>query len=82
MGGIVYGMVKTTVYLPEELKHALERVAATEGRSEADIIRDAIHERVSRPRRRAPRLPLVDTGFGDPTAAHRVDELLAEGFGR
>jgi predicted transcriptional regulator len=82
MGGIEYGMVKTTVYLPEGLKHALERVASTEGRSEADIIRDAIRERVSRPRRRAPRLPLVGAGLGDPTAARRVAELLGEGFGR
>ncbi|MDP8978232.1 MAG: ribbon-helix-helix domain-containing protein [Actinomycetota bacterium] len=75
-------MVKTTVYLPEALKHALGRVATTEGRSEAEIIRDAIRERVGRPRRRAPRLPLIDAGFGDPAAARRVDELLGEGFGR
>lgn len=78
----MYGMVKTTVYLPEPLKRGLERLASAEGRSEAELIRDAIQERVNQPRRRAPRLPLVDGGFGDPTAARRADDLLDEGFGR
>ncbi|MBW3605227.1 MAG: ribbon-helix-helix domain-containing protein [Actinobacteria bacterium] len=73
-------MVKTTVYLPEALKHALERAATTEGRSEAEIIRDAIQERVTRPRRRRPRLPLIDHGLGDPAVARHVDELLGDGF--
>lgn len=82
MGGTVYGMIKTTVYLPESLKHALERLAAAERRSEAEIIREAVHQRVSASPRRRPRLPLVDTPFGDPNAARRVDELLDGGFGR
>ena len=35
--------VKTTIYLPEELKQALERTtAAIEGRSEAEVIREAL----------------------------------------
>lgn len=82
MCGTMYGMVKTTVYLPEALKRALERAATTEGCSEAELIREAIRERVNRPHRRPPRLPLIDAGLGDPTAARRVDELLADGFGR
>ncbi len=32
----MYGMKKTTVYLPDELKAALERAAAAQGRSEAE----------------------------------------------
>ena len=31
----MYGMTKTTVYLPDELKEDLERLAKSEGRSEA-----------------------------------------------
>lgn len=35
-------MVKTTVYLPKELKEKLARLSASEGRSEAELIRDAL----------------------------------------
>lgn len=76
----MYGMTKTTVYLPDELKAALERAAAEEGRSEAELIREAIRVRVERSARPRPRVPLVDQPLGDPTAAGRVDQLL-EGFG-
>jgi Arc/MetJ-type ribon-helix-helix transcriptional regulator len=76
----MYGMRKTTVYLPEALKADLERMAAEEDRSEAEIIRAAIAAAIeSRPRPR-PKIPLFSKGLGDPTAAERVDELLA-GFG-
>lgn len=80
MYGSMYGMRKTTVYLPEELKAALERVAAAEGRSEAELIRAAVQEKVSALDRPRPRVPLWPAGFVDPTVAERVDELL-EGFG-
>src|SRR5439155_459685 len=40
--GIVYGMQKTTVYLPDDLKAAIERTAAETGRSEADLIREGV----------------------------------------
>ncbi len=74
MYGIMYGMtVKTTVYLPDDLKRALEVEAAASGRSEAEIIREAIAARVGSARPAA--------GFLDgETIAERVDELLA-GFG-
>lgn len=75
-------MVKTTVYLPDELKRALAQLAATEARSEAEIVREAIRQRVERSGRRAPTLPLVATPLGDPTIARRTDELLDDGFGR
>jgi predicted transcriptional regulator len=72
----MYGIAtqKTTIYLPEELKAAVEREAKRRGTSEAEVIRDAIARAVSRPRPRAG----IITG-GEPIA-HRVDELLA-GFG-
>jgi Arc/MetJ-type ribon-helix-helix transcriptional regulator len=78
--GTMYGMVKTTVYLSEDLKAALERAASEEHRSEADLIREAIRARVDRQVRARPRVPLVERSLGDPTAAERVDDLLS-GFG-
>ena len=74
---MMYGMEKTTVYLPADLKQALNRTAAAKGRSEAELIREGIQlvvEREAPP----PKLPLFDSGRGD--LAEHVDELLA-GFG-
>lgn len=76
----MYGMVKTTLYLPEELKLALERLAAEERISEAEIVRRALRREVGDSRPPRPCVPLVDRELGDPTLAERVDELL-EGFG-
>ena len=82
MYGIVSRPKKTTIYLPPELKKDIERVAKSERRSEADVIRDAvaasIDERFQQPQ---PRIPLVPYGLGAPDIAERVDELL-DGFGR
>ncbi|MDP8969061.1 MAG: ribbon-helix-helix protein, CopG family [Actinomycetota bacterium] len=71
-------MRKTTVYLPDELKAALERAAAEERRSEAELIREAISVALRRRTGPRPRPGLVDSG--DTTLAERVEELL-EGFG-
>jgi len=71
-------MEKTTVYLPSELKRALERAAQLEGRSEADLIREGVAVVAERHAAREPNAPLFDSG--DPDFASRVDELL-EGFG-
>ena len=76
----MYGMIKTTVYLPEALKADLEKMAAEEKRSEAEIIRAAIAAAVENRQRPRPTIPLFSGGLGDPPAAERVDELL-EGFG-
>ena len=54
--GIMYGMKKTTVYLPDGLKSALERMAHEEGRSEAEIIRSSIQRTIDRRRRPVPRI--------------------------
>jgi Arc/MetJ-type ribon-helix-helix transcriptional regulator len=75
----VYGMKKTTVYLPDELKAALERAAAAQGRSEAELVREAVRELTQRLEPPRPRLPLFSSG--DPTLAERVDEELRKGFG-
>jgi hypothetical protein len=73
-------MVKTTLYLPTDLKAAIERVAAERATSEAEIIREALREKVDRERPARPQIPLFSEGFGDETVAERVDELL-RGFG-
>ena len=74
-------MTKTTLYLPVALKTRLERVAADRGESEAEVIRAAL-DAYTAERRPRPRLPLA-AGAGVPTdLSERVDEALAEGFGR
>lgn len=72
--GTMYGMPnKTTIYLPDDLKRALEREAKRRGCSEAQVVRDAVTGIVTRPR------PNAGLFAADPFA-ERVDELLA-GFG-
>lgn len=61
---------KTTVYLPEELKSAVEREARRRGSSEAEVIRQAVASAVAAPQ---PSAGFLDA---EPFAA-RVDELLA-----
>ena len=70
-------MLKTTVYLPAALKTSLRRMACDTGISEAELIREAVSEKVLRHPRPRPRVPLTNRGLGDPEAAHRVDEFLA-----
>ena len=74
-------MRKTTIYLPDELKKRVEKVARTSGKSEADVIRDAISDATMAASAPVPRIPLMDRGLGDPTIAENVDALL-ESFGR
>lgn len=64
---------KTTVYLPDDLKAAVEGEARRRGLAEAEVIRQAIADAVQRPR---PQAAIID---GEPFA-ERADELLA-GFG-
>ncbi len=64
---------KTTIYLPDELKQAVEREARHRGSSEAEVIRQAVAMAVA--------APIPTPGFldGEPFAA-RAEELL-DGFG-
>jgi Ribbon-helix-helix protein, copG family len=78
--GSMYGMRKTTVYLPDDLKAALERTAAVRQMSEAELVREAIRRLVSEVPPRRPRVPLFRSRR-EPIA-HRIDEILAEGFGQ
>lgn len=77
--GMMYGMKRTTVYLPEELKAALERTAAVRGQSEAEVVRSALAAATAEATYPHPRLPLFRTDH--PLLAERVDDELADGFG-
>jgi plasmid stability protein len=76
---MMYGMRRTTVYLPDELKAALERQAAAAGTTEAEVVRSALIAATAEQAYPTPKLPLFDSG--DATLAERVDEELAAGFG-
>ena len=76
---MMYGMQKTTVYLPQELKRALAELAVRRGQSEADLVRQALTTLTASEGPPAPRLPLFRSG--KPSLAEQVDERL-RGFGR
>jgi len=78
MYGTVYGVQKTTIYLPEDLKRALERVAEARGCSEAELIREAVTALAEKAEVPRPRLPLFKSGKRG--LAGRVDQALT-GFG-
>lgn len=77
--GIIYGMRRTTVYLPDDLKAALERTAAAQGKSEAEVVRGALVAATADEAHPRPQVPLFDSG--DSRLAERVDRELAAGFG-
>lgn len=69
-------MEKTTVYLPDDLRDAVKRVARQRGVPEAEVIRESIRAAVGADRPR-PRGGLFS---GGAPIADRADEYLA-GFG-
>jgi hypothetical protein len=73
-------MKKTKVYLPDELSDRLKQAAVASGKSEAELIREGVTYVVEIELTPKPRIPLFNSG--DPTLAERVDEILAEGFGK
>ena len=73
--GIMYGMKRTTIYLPDEMKADIEREAARRGVTEAEVIRIAVGEHLETRKKRKLNLPLFPEGFGEDLAG-RVDEIL------
>jgi hypothetical protein len=72
-------MLKTTVYLPPDLKRTLRRLAHERGCSEAELLRVAVARLVEEADAPAPKLPLFrSTG---PSIAQDVDPAL-DGFGQ
>lgn len=78
---MIYGVKRTTIYLPEDLKARLTALAQREGVTESEVIRRAIAEAVARSERPKPRAPLVESTGETTDWASRVDELLDDGFG-
>jgi hypothetical protein len=79
--GTIYGVKRTTIYLNEDQKQALEAIAVRTRRTEADLIREGVDQviDVHRLRRRKPGVlfALKDPVLDDPS---RTEEAL-EGFG-
>lgn len=79
--GTMYGVKRTTIYLTDTQKLALEEIADATRCSEAELIRDGVDRVIesNRPTRRkpGPLFALDDPLLDDP---QRVDEAL-EGFG-
>lgn len=73
-GGTIYGMIKTTIYLPVSLKREVERQARQRSCSEAEVIRQAIRAAVARPKPRPGIIP------GDDSWVEHIDKYM-EGFG-
>ncbi|MGQ0678264.1 MAG: CopG family transcriptional regulator [Actinomycetota bacterium] len=69
---------KTTIYLPESLRTGVKRLAAASGRSEAEVIRDAIHRLIEAMPPPRPRGALYASG--DAALSDEVDSALT-GFG-
>lgn len=78
---MMYGVKRTTIYLSEEQKKALEAIALRTSRTEADLIREGLDQviEIHRLRRRKPRALFA---LDDPVLDHpgRVGEAL-KGFG-
>jgi len=72
-------MKKTSVYLPDDLKRALARVANARGLSEAELLREAVSTITAATETPAPRLPLF-RGKG-PSIAGDIEKAL-KGFGQ
>ena len=71
-------MMKTTIYLPDDLKRAVEREAARRKSSEAEVIRAAISQAVDTFERPKPRGGII-TGDWEQVDWNNNDWL--EGFG-
>jgi predicted transcriptional regulator len=68
-------MVKTTVYLETDVVLSLRRMAESQGRSQAQLIRDALETYTRKTKR--PKLPGIgefDSGHSD--TSERADEIL------
>jgi hypothetical protein len=72
-------MKRSTVYLTEAQKRALERAARLSGQSVAKLIREGVDVVIGRYQVAEPILPLFESW--QPDLAERVDEAL-KGFGR
>jgi len=77
----MYGVTKTTIYMPDDLRTDLKRVAEREGKSVSDLIREGARKVVDE---HTPPKPRALFASGDPDFANpdRIERELREGFGR
>lgn len=73
---------RTMVYADAGDLAIIKSAAAESNVSEAEIIRKAIHLAAMRVRRQSDPLRLRRFASGDPTFAERVDDYLADDFGK
>lgn len=69
--------MKTTLYLPDDLKRAVETEARRRSVSEAEVVRESLRVTLLDRRQR----PRGGVFAGREPIAQRAEELLAEGFG-
>jgi predicted DNA-binding protein len=69
-------MVKTTVYLEDEVAVALRQLSAVRGRSQAELVRDALAKYTQAVARPAPK-GLGKYRSGEPDVAQRAKDILA-----
>jgi hypothetical protein len=79
MYGNVHGMRKTTIYLPDELKRDVERLAAQRGVTETELVREALRALTAASLPPKPRLPLFESD--QPVLTEDIDRA-PEGFGQ
>jgi predicted transcriptional regulator len=70
-------MVKTSVYLDEQQKQDLDRVAQITGRSQTDLIREGISQVIQD---HLARRPKMRARFHDPSIVGRTEDFL-DGLG-
>ena len=69
----MYGVKRTTVYFPEEMKAAIERESARRDVTEAEVIRSAVEEMLDSQPARMRVFPVFPDGLGE-AMADRIDE--------
>lgn len=77
----MYGMKRTTVYLPEELKARLESEAKRRGVTEAEVIRQAVDKELRRPGLRAGIITGDLGGLNAADITHENKDTWLKGFG-
>lgn len=70
-------MVKTSIYLDEQQKQDLDRVAQITGRSQTDLIREGISQVIQD---HLAKRPKMRARFHDPSIVGRTEDLL-DGLG-
>jgi hypothetical protein len=73
--GTLYGVTKTTVYLDSDTVLALRQMAATQGRSQADLIRAALEAYTRKIKR--PKIPGIgEFHSGHTDTSEQAEEML------